>query len=112
MLHPKKSPRESYVQQVLSGEEGVFVAALDYVTAVAEQLRPWIPGDYHVLGCDGMGRSETREALRRHFEVDAECIAVAALYRLHRQGAVSGAQVQKAIQQLGVDPEKPFSLYA
>ena len=70
---PTAEPRRSYLEQVLAGEQGVFVAASDYVRAVAEQVRPWIPGDYCTLGCDGMGRSETREALRRHFEVDAEC---------------------------------------
>ncbi len=111
-LHAEQPPRTPYLQQALAGEEGVFVAALDWVNAVAEQLRPWIPGDYYVLGCDGMGRSETREALRRHFEVDAECIVIATLYRLHKQGVLEAAAVSKAIQQLGVDPEKPFSLYA
>ena len=61
-------------------------------------FRPWIPGDYSVLGCDGMGRSETREMLRRHFEVDAQCIAVAALYRLHKQGKLPAKKVARFYQ--------------
>ena len=69
MLHPTEKPRKSYVEEVLDGVEGPFIAASDYVRALGEQLTPYIPGDYYVLGTDGMGRSETREALR-HFEVD------------------------------------------
>lgn len=112
MLHPTASPRKSYLEQILEGEQGIFVAASDYVRAVAEQLRPWIPGDYCTLGCDGMGRSDTREALRRHFEVDAESIAIAALYRLQKQGEVQAEMVAKAIADLGFDPEKKNPLWA
>jgi pyruvate dehydrogenase E1 component len=111
MLHPAEELRTSYLERTLQDEQGVFVAALDYVQAVAEQIRPWVPGNYRVLGCDGMGRSETREALRRHFEVDAESIAVAALHGLHRHGDLGAAEVAKAIRELGVDPGKhdPFT---
>ena len=110
-LHPADAPRQSYLEQVLAGEDGVFVAASDFVRAVAEQIRPWVPGDFTVLGCDGMGRSDTREALRRHFEVDAESIAIAALYRLSRRGELPAQTVAQAIKELGVDPEKadPFT---
>ncbi len=111
-LHPTVEPRQSYLEQILEGQQGVFVSASDYVRAVAEQLRPWIPGDYCTLGCDGMGRSETREALRRHFEVDAESITIAALYRLQKQGDVKAETVAKAIQDLGFDPEKQNPLWA
>jgi pyruvate dehydrogenase E1 component len=64
------------------------------------------------LGTDGMGRSSSREALRRHFEVDAECIAVAALYQLKKQGKCDGACVARAVQELGIDPQKQSALYA
>jgi pyruvate dehydrogenase E1 component len=96
----------------LENEEGVFVSASDYVRALAEQLRPWIPGDYHVLGCDGMGRSETRETLRRHFEVDADYITLAALHGLRKRGEMTAKAVAKAIKDLGIDPEKPAPLNA
>jgi len=112
MLHPNDKPRTSYVEDVLAGHDGPFVAASDYVCALPEQLTPWIPGDYFVLGTDGMGRSETRPALRRHFEVDAEMITIAALNQLQHQGKVSAGDVDAAIKTLGVDPEKVFALYA
>ena len=83
---PTEPPRQSYVEQTLAGEEGLFVAASDYVRALPEQISRWVPGELYALGTDGMGRSETRETLRRHFEVDAECIALATLYRLHKRG--------------------------
>ncbi|HRX78016.1 MAG TPA: pyruvate dehydrogenase (acetyl-transferring), homodimeric type [Pirellulaceae bacterium] len=112
MLHPNEEPRTCYVEQMLEGHEGPFIAASDYVRAVSEQIAPWVPGDYFVLGTDGMGRSETREALRRHFEVDAEFIVIATLHRLQRQGKVETKVVAQAIADLGVDPEKVNPLYA
>ncbi len=112
MLHPAETPRRSYLEEVISGCEGPFVAASDYVRSVAQQLTPWIPGDYYVLGTDGMGRSETREALRRHFEVDAECITIAVLYRLCKAGQLEAAQVAQAIKDLDIDPEKIDPFYA
>ena len=106
MLHPTEKPRQSYLEQMLEGLEGPFIAASDYVRALGEQLTPWVPGDYYVLGTDGMGRSETREALRRHFEVDAESITIAALSRLVRAGVLTPKDVQDAISELGYDAEK------
>ncbi len=88
MLHPTETPRKSYLEEVLDGVEGPFISASDYVRALGEQLTPWIPGDYYVLGTDGMGRSETRKTLRRHFEVDAESITIATLSRLSASGCV------------------------
>lgn len=112
MLHPTLPRRKSYLEQVLEGVSGPFVAVSDYVRAVPEQLTPWIPGDYYVLGTDGLGRSDTREALRRHFEVDAECVTIAALDRLHRSGQLKATEVRQAIADLGVDPEKADPFYA
>jgi pyruvate dehydrogenase E1 component len=112
MLHPESTPRTSYLEQVLQGVEGPFIASSDYVRAVPEQLMPWIPGDYLVLGTDGMGRSDTREGLRRHFEVDAESIVVASLNALARSGKIDKSLVAQAIADLDVDPEKADPLYA
>jgi pyruvate dehydrogenase E1 component len=106
MLHPTQPPRQSYLEQVLAGVSGPFVAASDYVRALPEQIAQYLPGDLVALGTDGMGRSETRPALRRHFEVDAECIAVATLFKLHQLGYYSAEFVAEAIKDLGVDPEK------
>jgi pyruvate dehydrogenase E1 component len=105
-LHPTEKPRPSYLQTVLAKEEGVFIAASDYIRAVPEMIARWVPGGLFALGTDGFGRSETRPALRRHFEVDAECITVAALSQLAQRGAVKPDLVQQAIQKLGINPGK------
>jgi pyruvate dehydrogenase E1 component len=106
MLHPTEKPRRSYLESVLEKEEGIFLAASDYMRAVPEMIGRWVPGGLYPLGTDGFGRSETREALRRFFEVDAESIAVAALWQLARRGALRPEVVRDAIQKLGIDPEK------
>ena len=67
LLHPDQEPRKSWVAQCLDGAQGPAVAATDYIRNYAEQIRAFVPGDYHVLGTDGFGRSDSREALRRHF---------------------------------------------
>ena len=112
MLNPDKAPRRSYVEEQLEGVEGPVIAASDYMRALPEQIDPWVPGGLFALGTDGMGRSESREALRRHFEVDAECIVIATLYQLSQQGKVDTKKVAKAVKDLGVDPEKTSALYA
>jgi pyruvate dehydrogenase E1 component len=106
MLHPAEKPRRSYVESVLAKEQGIFLAASDYMRSVPEMITRWVPGGLYPLGTDGFGRSETREALRRFFEVDAECITVAALSQLARRGALRPEVVRDAIRKLGVDPEK------
>jgi pyruvate dehydrogenase E1 component len=112
MLHPTEKARKSYLEETLEDQSGLFVSASDYVRTVAEQIRPWIPGPFRVLGCDGMGRSETRESLRRHFEVDAQCVTAATLYGLHQQGELDAKTVAKAIKDLGIDPEKKDPFWA
>jgi pyruvate dehydrogenase E1 component len=106
MLHPEVQPRKSYLEEMLADQDGVFVAASDHVRAVPEQLDPWIPGGLFVLGTDGFGRSELRGRLRRHFEVDGECVAIGALSRLAAVGAVGADVVSEALRKLGIDPDK------
>ena len=112
MLHPTETPRRSYLEQQLEGLEGPFIAASDYLRTLAEQIDPWVPGGIFALGTDGMGRSESREALRRHFEVDAEFVALATISQLQQRGAEGLPGVQQVIEELGIDPEKPSALYA
>ena len=112
LLHPTEKPKQSYIEQQLDGVQGPFIAASDHVRALPEQLQRYVPGDYYVLGTDGMGRSETREALRRHFEVDAESITLAALSRLAKQDVLKPTDVAKAIKDLDYDPEKANPLFA
>ena len=106
MLHPLEKPRQSYVEQQLAGSKGPFIAASDYVRAVTDQISSWVPGGLFALGTDGFGRSELRKPLRRHFEVDAECVTVASLFRLAETGGCDKKLVARAIKELGVDPEK------
>ena len=106
MLHPTGAPKRSYVEELLAGEDGVFVAVSDYMKIVPDQIAPWVPGGLTTLGTDGFGRSDTREALRRFFEVDAEMTVIATLYALARKGAVDRKVVAQAITDLDVNPEK------
>lgn len=106
MLHPGETPRKSYLETVLEKEKGVFLAVSDNMKLVADQIAPWVPGGLFSLGTEGFGRSDTRFALRRFFEVDAECTVVATLYALSLKGVVPSAVVEKAIKDLNVDPEK------
>ncbi len=111
-LHPGGEPRKSYLEQVLAKEEGVFLAASDYMKAVPDMIARWVPGGLFPLGTDGFGRSENRAALRRHFEVDAECIALAALFRLAPRGDVKRERVEQAIKEMDINPEKANPLRA
>ena len=108
MLHPTEKPRRSYLESVLEGESGAFVAVSDYMKIVPDQIAPWVPGGLTTLGTDGFGRSDTREKLRRFFEVDAESTVIATLYALSKQGKIEKEVVGRAIKELGVDPEKSF----
>ena len=106
ILHPEEEPRAPYVNQCLEGAGGTFVMASDYVKAVPNSVARWLPRPPVVLGTDGYGRSESRQALRRHFEVNAEMIAYAALSDLARQGAVKAKTVVKARGDLSIDADK------
>jgi pyruvate dehydrogenase E1 component len=111
-LHPGEPEKKPYIQTVLEGSEGPIVAASDYMKAVQDQITPWLPGRMVTLGTDGFGRSDNREFLRRHFEVDAASIAAAALSRLAREGKFEVKKAVKAFGELGVNPEQPDSAHA
>jgi pyruvate dehydrogenase E1 component len=106
-LHPTQAPRRSYVETCLEGQPGPVIAATDYIKTYADQIRPFVPGRYTVLGTDGFGRSDYRRALRSFFEVDRHHVAVAALHSLAQEGAVPASKVADAIKKYGIDPEKP-----
>jgi pyruvate dehydrogenase E1 component len=106
MLHPDQPARRSYLEKVLGGDDRAIVAVSDSLRAVPDQVAPWLYGRLFSLGTDGFGRSDTREALRRFFEVDAECMTIAALHELAERGLVDRLLVKRAIVDLGVDPEK------
>ena len=108
MLHPAEPPRKSHIETVLEKEHGVFVAVSDFMRIVPEQIAPWVPGGLFALGTDGFGRSDTRERLRRFFEVDAECTVIATLHVLAQKEQIPREAVSVAIRDLGVDPDKDF----
>ncbi len=105
-LHPGEPQRQSYLESKLEGQSGPFVAASDNVRLVPDQIRQWVPGRFNVLGTDGFGRSDTREVLRRHFEIDAECTAYATLSALADEGQFDRGRLAEVLHNLGIDPDK------
>ena len=106
-LHPGDEPKQSYVEQCLSGRKGPVVASTDYMKLFAEQIRQWVPvKEYKVLGTDGYGRSDSRRKLRDFFEVDRRWVVLAALEALADRGEIERKVVAEAIVKFGIDPEK------
>jgi pyruvate dehydrogenase E1 component len=106
MLNPGGPVRVPYVESCLKDRQGPFVAATDYMRAVADQIRKWVPGSYTVLGTDGYGRSDSRSALRHHFEVDRRFVVLAVLRALADEGQLPPETVTRAIEELGIDTLK------
>jgi pyruvate dehydrogenase E1 component len=107
LLHPTEAPRKAYVSRMLEETEGPVVASTDYIRTFAEQIRPWVPRRYVVLGTDGYGRSDTREKLRHFFEVDRFHVTLAALKALADEGTLPATKVAEALKKYGLDPAKP-----
>jgi pyruvate dehydrogenase E1 component len=106
-LHPDEPQKSPYLLEALKGAEGPIVAASDYMKVVADQIAPWLPGRMETLGTDGFGRSDNREYLRKHFEINAESIVAAALSRLARDGKFDAKKARAAFVELGVETERP-----
>ena len=107
LLHPTEKPRLSHVEQCLAGTKGPVIASTDYVRAFADQIREFVPRRYKALGTDGFGRSDSRENLRRFFEVDRHYVVLAALKALAEDGEIPAAKVAEAIKKYGIDAAKP-----
>ncbi|MDE1242064.1 pyruvate dehydrogenase (acetyl-transferring), homodimeric type [Vibrio aestuarianus] len=111
MLHPEAQAQVPYIQTVMGNEPAI--AATDYMKNYAEQVRAFIPAEsFKVLGTDGFGRSDSRENLRRHFEVNAGYVVVAALTELAKRGEVEKSVIAQAIKKFNIDTEKTNPLYA
>jgi pyruvate dehydrogenase E1 component len=108
MLHPLEESRQAYVTSCLDGREGPVVASTDYIRAFADQIRQWVPGRYRVLGTDGFGRSDFRQALRRFFEVDRHYVVVAALKELSDEGGIEPSRVKEAIDRYELPADAPI----
>ena len=111
-LHPEQTSREPLVAKLLNDGQGPIVAVSDFMRMVPEQIARFVTNrSFTPLGTDGMGRSDTRAALRRHFEIDAPHIVVTVLHQLSKSGVVKPEIVAEAIQRHGLDPEIAFSLH-
>jgi pyruvate dehydrogenase E1 component len=109
-LNPDQEARVPYVAQVLGPDGGPIVVATDWMKSLPDLVAPWIGVPYLVLGTDGFGRSDTREALREFFEIDPPSIAAAALTGLVRCGQLDAKEAASQIRELGIDPERPDPL--
>jgi pyruvate dehydrogenase E1 component len=107
LLHPADQQRVPHISALLKDASGPVIAATDYMRLFAEQVRPYVPGHYTVLGTDGFGRSDTRENLRHFFEVDRRWITVAALRALANEGQIDKKKAAEAVTKYGLDPNKP-----
>ena len=106
MLHPTATAKVPYVTATLKDAPGPFIAASDYMKVLPESIGKWVPGQLVSLGTDGFGRSENRAALRDFFEVDAKHIVLATLTALMRENKIGADVVKRAVQELGINPEK------
>ncbi len=109
-LDPEAEPGKPHVTRCLEGRTGPAIASTDYMRLFADQVRAWVPTEYHVLGTDGYGRSDTREKLRHFFEVDRFFVTVAALKALAERGELERKVVGEALKKYGIDPTKPNPL--
>ena len=107
ILHPQETAKTSYVGSCMQPENGPVIAISDYVKLVAEQIAPYIECPFVALGTDGFGRSETRDELRRFFEVNRYYIVMTALDALSRENKIDKSQIKAAIEKYQIDPEKP-----
>ncbi len=111
-LHPAQPERHAFLAQTLAEAQGPIIAASDYIKSLPDGLAPWLGNRLVTLGTDGFGRSDNREHLRRHFEVDAESIVAAALSKLAREGTLPPETAQNALSELGLAPEAPSAAFA
>ena len=107
LMNPEKKEKTSHLEKSLSKHKVPTVAVSDYIKMVAEQIGPYVPGPYYALGTDGFGRSETRENLRRFFEIDRHYIVLTALRALVNEGLLDLSVLSKAMKKYNLDPEKP-----
>jgi pyruvate dehydrogenase E1 component len=107
LLHPTEKQKVSHVETLLKDAKGPVIASTDYIRALTEQLRAFVPRRFVVLGTDGFGRSDTREKLHHFFEIDRYGITVAALKALADEGTINSQVVADALQKYKLDPSKP-----
>ena len=107
MMNPTKKQKMPYVSKVMGKSNLITIAATDHMKAVPDMIKSWMPGKYVTLGTDGFGRSDTRENLRKFFEIDAEHIAAAAISTMLTEGKLTKAKAEAALKKLDINPELP-----
>ena len=108
LLNPDKPQKFSYVEECLGKKEGPILAASDYIRTHSDQIRPFIKKSFYSLGTDGFGRSDTRENLRKFFEVDSEHLVTYALSILAKEQLIPSKHVKDAIKKYNIDSDKPI----
>ncbi len=111
-LHPEAPERKPFLLTAIEGATGPIIAASDYMKSLPDGLSPWLGNRLLTLGTDGFGRSDNREHLRRHFEIDAESIVAAALSKLAREGTIPGEKATQALAELGLSANQPDAAFA
>jgi len=111
-LHPTAKEKKPYIVEALGNAAGPIIAASDYMKSLPDGLSPWLGSRLTTLGTDGFGRSDNREHLRRHFEVDAASIVAATLSKLARDGVIKPKIAEQALAELGLNPEAPNAAHA
>ncbi len=106
-LHPRETPRVPLVTRRLSTVGGPVLAVSDYMRLVPDQVSQWVPGRFVTLGTDGFGRSDSRKALRKFFEIDTGSIVATTLWALAADGSIGMDRVLDAFDRYGIDPEAP-----
>ena len=107
MLNPDKPQKVPYLTSVLGDSGDPVISSTDYIKVYADQVREFIPATFMTLGTDGFGRSDTREKLRDHFEIDRRYVTVAALHALAEDNKIPSSKVVEAISTYGIDGDKP-----
>ena len=108
LLNPDKENKKSYLEECLSNEDGPILASSDYMRLYSDQIRPYLEKSFYSLGTDGYGRSDTRQNLRKFFEVDKEHIVTYSLSVLAKEQLIPSKYAKDAIKKYNIDPEKPI----
>ena len=108
MLNPDKENKKSYLEECLSNEDGPILASSDYMRLYSDQIRPYLEKSFYSLGTDGYGRSDTRQNLRKFFEVDKEHIVTYSLSILAKEQLIPSKYAKDAIKKYNIDSEKPI----
>ena len=107
MMNPTKKQKIPHISKVMGKSNLITIAATDHMKAVPDMIKSWMPGKYVTLGTDGFGRSDTRENLRKFFEIDAEHIAAAAISTMLTEGKLTKAKAETILKKFDINPEAP-----